>query len=201
MRRGPLYEMEIILASFNENKAREIGGIMSPIAVRTLGEFGVGIDFDAVEDGTTYEENAFKKVRAAAAHVNGIIAADDSGLEVYALGGRPGLLSARYGGAETSDADRCRILLEEMKDIPDDNRGARFVCVVAVLFPDGRESVFTGECRGVITREVRGAGGFGYDPVMLLPERGLTVAEIASAEKNRISHRAIAFRAFRDSLM
>jgi len=193
--------MEIILASFNEHKAREVGRIMAPVAVKALGEFGVVMDFDAVEDGATYEENAFKKVRAAAAHVNGIIAADDSGLEVDALGGRPGLLSARYGGAEISDADRCRVLLDEMKDVPDDKRGARFVCIVAVLFPDGREAVFTGECRGVIIRELRGSSGFGYDPVMLLPERGVTVAEISPDEKNRISHRAIAFRALRDALL
>ncbi|MFA6447923.1 MAG: RdgB/HAM1 family non-canonical purine NTP pyrophosphatase [bacterium] len=193
--------MEIILASFNAHKAREVGEIMAPVAVKSLKEFGVAIDFDAVEDGETYEENAFKKARAAAAHVAGIIAADDSGLEVDALDGRPGLLSARYGGAEISDFERCRLLLEEMKDVPDGRRGARFVCKVAVLFSDGRETLYEGECRGIITRELRGSGGFGYDPVLFLPDRGLTVADLSAEEKNEISHRAIAFRALRSDLM
>ena len=193
--------MEIILASYNAHKAREIGEIMSPVRVKSLAEFGVELDFDAIEDGATYEENAIKKARAASARVKGIVAADDSGLEVESLGGRPGLLSARYGGAEIPDADRCRLLLDEMKDMPDGRRGARFVCVVAALFPDGREAIFTGECRGVIIREMRGGRGFGYDPVMFLPGRGLTVAELSPEEKNRISHRAIAFKALRDSLL
>lgn len=193
--------MEIILASFNKHKALEIGAIAAPVAVRSLGEFGVEIDFDAVEDGATYEENAFKKVRAAAARVSGLIAADDSGLEVAALGGRPGILSARYGGAEIPDADRCRLLLEEMKDVPDGDRAARFVCVVAVRHPDGSEQIFTGELRGIITRELRGQGGFGYDPVVYIPELGRTVAELTPDEKNRISHRAKAFAALRDSLL
>jgi XTP/dITP diphosphohydrolase len=193
--------MEIILASFNRHKAREVGEIMAPVGVKSLVEFGIEIDFDAVEDGATYEENAFKKVQAAAVYTKGIIAADDSGLEVAALGGRPGLLSARYGGAEIPDSDRCKLLLEEMKHVPDEQRGARFVCKVAVIFPDGREALYTGECRGVIIRELRGAGGFGYDPVLFLPERGVTVAELTPEEKNKISHRAIAFRALRDDLL
>jgi XTP/dITP diphosphohydrolase len=193
--------MEIILASFNRHKAREIGAIMAPVGVRSLGEFGIEIDFDAVEDGSTFEENAFKKVRAAAARVSGIIAADDSGLEVEALGGRPGILSARYGGAEIPDAERCRLLIEELKDVPDAARGARFTCVVAVRYPGGREETFTGELRGMITRKLRGAGGFGYDPVMFVPELGRTVAELAPDEKNSISHRAKAFAALRGSML
>ena len=185
--------MEIILASYNEHKAREIGEIMAPIAVRSLGGLGVSMDFDSVEDGGTYAENALKKARAAALRVKGIIVSDDSGLEVEALCGRPGLYSARYGGADITDSERCRLLLEQMKDVPDGRRAARFVCVVAALFPDGREELFEGECAGLIAREPRGADGFGYDPVMYLPERGLTIAELTPAEKNRISHRSAAF--------
>jgi len=193
--------LEFILASFNENKAREISRIAAPVRARSLSSLGVEIDFDAVEDGLTYEENAFKKASAAAEHVTGVIAADDSGLEVEALGGAPGLMSARYGGPGLSDEQRCLRLLEEMRDVPDHARAARFVCVVAVIFPDGSRRVFTGEQRGVITRELRGSLGFGYDPVLFLPELGLTVAELEPEIKNRISHRAIAFSKFKEFLL
>jgi len=193
--------MEIILASYNAHKAREIGEIMSPIAVRSLGDLGVRLDFDTVEDGETYKENALKKVRAAAPHLDGIIVSDDSGLEVEALGGRPGILSARYGGADISDSERCKLLLNEMKDVPDVQRAARFVCVVAVLFPDGREQIFEGECKGVIAREMCGIDGFGYDPVVFLPDRGLTIAELTAAEKNKISHRSAAFNKLKSFLL
>ncbi len=193
--------MEIILATFNDNKAREIAAIMAPIEVKSLKEFGVIIDFDAVEDGETYRENAFKKVRAAAGEVEGIIVADDSGLEVDALGGGPGVHSARYAGEGAAASDLYTKLLGELEDVPEAERGARFVCVVAVRYPDGSEESVEGECRGVITREPRGGGGFGYDPVFYLPERGLTMAEITAEEKNSISHRANAFRALKKMLL
>ncbi len=193
--------MEFILASFNENKAREISRIAAPVSAVSLSSLGVTLDFDAIENGSTYEENAFKKAAAAAEHVSGIIAADDSGLEVEALGGAPGLISARYGGSGLTDEQRCLRLLEEMRDIPDHARAARFVCVVAVIFPDGSRRVFTGEQRGVITRELRGSLGFGYDPVLFIPELGRTVAELDSDTKNRVSHRAIAFSEFKEFLL
>jgi XTP/dITP diphosphohydrolase len=194
-------EKEIILASFNKNKAFEIGKIMLPVRVRCLADFGVDIDFDAVEDGETYKENALKKMLAAAARVDGIIAADDSGLEVEALGGRPGLLSARYGGADISDMRRCMLLLDEMKNIPEGQRRAKFICIVAARFPDGSHRFFDGELPGTITFEPRGASGFGYDPVVFLPDRGLTVAQLEYEEKNRISHRAQAFLKLRKELI
>lgn len=193
--------MEIVLASFNKNKAREIEQIMAPVAVTCLADLGVDIDFDAVEDADTYRENAIKKVRAAAAHASGIICADDSGLEVDALDGRPGVFSARYGGPGLDDALRYTKLIGELSGVPEDRRGARFVCVVAARFPDGREMFFEGELRGVIAAGPRGSSGFGYDPVMFLPRRGKTVAEISAQEKNEISHRAAAFRKFRDYLL
>ena len=193
--------MEIILASFNKNKAREIESIMAPVRVKCLADFGVEIDFDAVEDADTYRENAVKKVRAAAAHVSGILCADDSGLEVDALHGGPGVFSARYGGPGLDDALRYTKLLEDMRGVPEQNRGARFVCVVAARFADGREMFFEGELRGVIAKAPRGASGFGYDPVMFLPDRGKTVAEISADEKNQISHRPLAFCKFRDHLL
>ena len=192
---------EIILASYNRNKAREIEKIMAPIRVTCLADLGVDMDFDAVEDGETYRENASKKVRAAAAHVDGIIVADDSGLEVMALDGRPGVHSARYGGSDIDDAARCHVLLDELENTPGDQRAARFVCVVAVRFPDGTEKFFEGELPGVIDFEPHGNNGFGYDPVMLLPDRGLTVAQIPAEDKNSISHRANAFRLLKDFLV
>lgn len=195
-----MYE-EIILASFNTNKAREIEAIMSPVRVRCCADLGIDLDFDAVEDGVTYQENAQKKVEAVAALVNGVIVADDSGLEVEALDGGPGVLSARYGGAEISDPERCNLLLGELCDMPESRRGARFVCVVAARFPDGDTKYFEGELRGVIAAEPHGQNGFGYDPVMFLPGRGLTVAQIPAGEKNQISHRAEAFRKLRAALL
>lgn len=186
--------MEIILASFNRDKAREIEKIVSPIRVLCLADFGIELDFDAIETGETYQENALIKARAAAALVKGIIVADDSGLDVDALGGRPGIHSARYGGAGSGYAKQCDLLLEEMKEIPAGRRGARFVCVAAAITPDGAERVFRGECEGEIHFEAAGSSGFGFDPVFYLPERNLTMAQISPDEKNAVSHRAEAFR-------
>ena len=186
--------MEIILASFNRDKAREIEKIVSPISVQCLADIGVEIDFDEIETGETYEENALIKARAAAAHVNGVIVADDSGLDIDTLGGRPGIHSARYGGAGSGYARQCDLLLEEMKEIPAGQRGAKFVCVVAAILPDGTEHIFRGECAGEIHTEAAGNSGFGFDPVFYLPTRNLTMAQISPDEKNAISHRAEAFR-------
>ena len=121
--------------------------------------------------------------------------ADDSGLMVDALGGAPGVYSARYGGLHT-DAERIALLLENMKDVPEEARTAQFVCAVTCLLPDGRKIAVQGVCPGVILRAPRGEGGFGYDPVFYLPEFGKTFAELAGEEKNRISHRGRALREF-----
>lgn len=140
------------------------------------------------EDGDTYEANALAKARAIARHVNGPALADDSGLEVDALGGRPGVRSARYGGEGLDDAGRCRRLLDELGDRAD--RGARFVCVLA-LVDGGREMLARGVLEGEIARTPRGASGFGYDPVFVADGLGgRTFAEASAEEKNRISHRA-----------
>lgn len=193
--------MEIILASYNDGKAREIEKILCPIKVVSLRALGVEIDFDAVEDGETYRENAIKKARAAAEKVNGVLVADDSGLEVAALGGGPGVNSARYGApGASSDGDRCRLLLKELSGVEGADRSARFVCVVAARFPDGTELFFEGDCPGVISSEMKGEGGFGYDPVFFLPDRGLSMAEISREEKNMISHRFKAFSKLKAAL-
>lgn len=193
--------MEIILASFNRDKAKEIEKIVAPIKVKCLADMGVSIDFDEIETGSTFEENALIKARAAAEIADGISVADDSGLEVEALGGRPGILSARYGGAAAGYAQKCELMLDEMKNVPREKRSARFVCVVAARFPEGNEKIFEGECRGAIHTEPLGASGFGFDPVFFLPQLGKTMAQISLDEKNLISHRAAAFRKLKEFLL
>jgi XTP/dITP diphosphohydrolase len=183
--------MKLRAATKNANKLKEIRDKISNIPGLEIISPARDEDLpDVLEDGATFEENALKKAREVCRVTGTAALADDSGLEVDALGGEPGVYSARYAGENVTDPDRNSFLLEKMKDVPDDARNARFVCVIAVVFPDGREYAVRGTCEGSITREVRGGGGFGYDPVFLLPERGVTMAEIPLSEKNRISHRA-----------
>ncbi|MBP7584500.1 MAG: XTP/dITP diphosphatase [Spirochaetes bacterium] len=185
--------MKLLVATRNSNKVREIRDKFRGLAGLEL----VSLDDiaplpDVVEDGATFEENALKKARETA-RLSGLPSmADDSGLEVDALGGEPGVYSARYAGEGATDADRNSLLLEKMKEVPEGKRSARFVCVIAIAFPGGSELVARGICEGEIARMPRGAHGFGYDPVFHLPEKGKTMAEIPLEEKNRISHRALA---------
>ena len=158
-------------------------------------ESELGLDIDVDETGTTFEENSRLKAEAVMRAANMPAIADDSGLMVDALDGAPGVYSARYGH-KSSDGERTAFLLENMKDVPDDKRTAKFVCVITCLWPDGRKIVARGECPGVITREVHGENGFGYDPVFYLPELGMTYAELPSEQKNAISHRARALQEF-----
>lgn len=145
---------------------------------------------DVREDGNSFLENALKKARTIAELTGEICLADDSGLEVQALNGAPGIFSSRYAGDAADDAKNIGKLLEELKDIPPAHRKAAFRCVLVLCRPEGRCESFDGRWEGGITEEPRGEGGFGYDPVFLLPERGVTVAELPPEEKNRISHRA-----------
>ncbi len=151
---------------------------------------------DVREDGATFEENALKKARTMAKTFGIPTLADDSGLCVDGLGGRPGVFSARYGGQDASDEQKCLHLLEEMVAVPDDRRTARFVCVLALAWHDGEEKVFTGICEGRIIHELRGSRGFGYDPVFFYEETSCTFAEMSLAAKNRVSHRGKALSAF-----
>lgn len=193
--------MEILLATNNRHKAAEIARIVAPVRVLCLADLDLAVDLSGVEDGATYEENALKKARpVAAAAPRAIVVADDSGLEVDALDGRPGLHSARYGG-DGPDAKRYELLLGELSGVPPARRAARFICIAAAVFPGGAEYIFKGVREGIITERPRGEGGFGYDPVFLVPETGRTMAELTPDEKNRISHRGIAFRLLRDTLL
>ena len=154
-----------------------------------------------VEDGATYADNALLKARSYAARSGLLTLADDSGLEVDALGGAPGVRSARYAGEDASDAQRCALLLRNLEGVPDEARTARFRCVIALAWPDGRTALAEGVCDGRISQALSGAHGFGYDPIFFVPEYGRTMAELPSEVKNRISHRARAARAAQELLL
>jgi XTP/dITP diphosphohydrolase len=197
----------ILFASGNRHKAEEAAAIFSlAVAVKVPEDFG--LVFDPVEDGETFLENALIKARTlyrllkgAADDFRGILA-DDSGLCVDALGGRPGIYSARYGerdGKKMTANDRNMLLLDELRNVRD--RRARFICSAVLLFDENRFVTAQETVEGEIAFEERGMGGFGYDPVFLLPGRGLTIAELPEAEKHRISHRGRAFRAIAPFLM
>ena len=193
--------MKLVIATNNAGKVREIRDKFEGIpGLEILTPANFPDPPAVVEDGETFIDNAVKKARALAAHTGLTSLADDSGLVVDALGGRPGVHSARYGGEGADDNARNRMLLEEMRGIPREKRGARFVCAIAIVFPAGECRVAEGTCEGVITDAMRGHGGFGYDPIFLLPDLGRTMAELTLEEKNRISHRARALDAARDLL-
>jgi XTP/dITP diphosphohydrolase len=190
MDRAPL-----LIATANAHKLREYAALLADVPARLLSLADTGIEALPEETGATFEENALLKARYCARASGLPSLADDSGLEVDALGGEPGVHSNRWAGPGRSDADRVRLLLERVRDVPEDDRGARFVCIVAVVLPDGAERTFRGVLEGRLETRPRGAGGFGYDPILYLPELGRTVAELPADEKNRISHRARAVHA------
>ena len=191
---------EILLATRNSDKVRELAALLGDlgIRIRTLADFPTAPEVE--EDGETCEANALKKAREIAAATGLPSVADDTGLEVDALGGRPGIFAARYAGENATYEDNCRKLLEELDGVPQARRTARFVTVAALAMPGGENRVATGTLAGVIAEESVGMQGFGYDPVFFVPELGRTLAELTAEEKNRISHRAKAFRAMADML-
>lgn len=187
----------LVFATTNRGKLAELKALLCE-ALEVLSPAELSSVPEVEEDQPTFEGNAEKKARAFA-EVTGLPAlADDSGLCVDALGGRPGVLSARYG---EDDAGRIRRLLEELSGVPEERRGATFRCALCLARPGGRVVVEVGECPGVITREPRGAQGFGYDPVFLVPGLGKTLAELSRAEKSAISHRGRAFQKMRGHLL
>jgi len=191
---------ELVLATRNLHKGEELNALLSNlgIRVRTLAEFPDAPE--VIEDGDTCEANAVKKARTIA-DVTGLPAvADDTGLEVDALDGRPGVFSARYAGEHVSYEDNWRKLLKELNGVPRKLRQARFLTVAALALPDGDTEVAQGILDGVIAEEPAGTGGFGYDPVFLVPDLGKTLAELSAEQKNRISHRAKAFAQVREVL-
>jgi len=193
--RSPGERPRVVLATSNQHKLREIEAILggSLFSLVGLQEYpGVTLP---PETGESFEANAIGKAVAAAAGAGIIAIGDDSGIEVDALGGRPGIRSARYAGPGATDEQNLELLLHEMRDVPEDRRQGRFVCAIAVADPTGAVQVVRRTCEGVITRAARGRNGFGYDPVFLIPGDGRTLAEFAAAEKDAISHRGQAVRA------
>ena len=187
--------MKVILASKNAHKLEELSAILGQLGFEIALESEYGLDIEVEETGTTFEENSLLKAEAVMKASGMPVLADDSGLMVDALCGAPGVYSARYGH-KSSDAERTAYLLENMIDVPDEARTAKFVCVITCLWPDGRKIVARGECPGRILHEVHGSNGFGYDPVFFVPEKGKTFAELLPGEKNAISHRARALAEF-----
>lgn len=187
--------MKLVLASKNQHKLVELQTILGAMGIEVLLQSDVGVDIEVEETGTTFAENAMLKAKAVM-EATGIGAiADDSGLMVDALNGEPGVYSARYGGKPT-DLDRTMLLLENMKDVPEEKRTGRFVSAIACALPDGTELTAQGVCEGNILFDLRGTGGFGYDPVFYVPQLGKTFAEAGAEEKNAISHRGNALREF-----
>jgi XTP/dITP diphosphohydrolase len=191
---------EIVVATANPGKLREIRESLGDMEVQILSLADLAPLAPVKEEGRTFLENALKKARAAAWHTSRLAIADDSGLEVDYLRGEPGVRSARFAGEGASDADNNRKLLQRLEGVPPTQRGAAFRCVIAVVDPQGREAWVEGTCRGVIGEQERGAQGFGYDPLVIIPALGKTLAELPLEEKNRISHRGKALAALKEVL-
>jgi XTP/dITP diphosphohydrolase len=192
--------MELIFATGNPYKVQEVATILAALGVRLRSLTDVGCDVpEPIEDGATFEENARLKARYYAKHLGVRCLAEDSGLEVDALGGAPGVFSARYSETEGTREERDQAnnekLLAALRGVPDSERGARFVCALAVADPSGAIlAEARGTYEGIIAPAPRGAGGFGYDPLLYLPDRGCTSAELTAAEKHARSHRGNALR-------
>jgi len=191
---------KLVIATGNKNKLIEIKNLLEglPIEIKMVTDYP-GFEMPE-EDQATFRGNAAKKAEAAATFSGEMALADDSGLEVEALDGRPGVLSARYAGKEGNDAANNRLLLEELRDFPPEKRAARFIAVIAIAFPGEKTYFAHGICPGRIAEEPRGSGGFGYDPLFIYELTGQTFAEMSAAKKNTISHRARALRQARELL-
>ncbi|MBD5494323.1 MAG: XTP/dITP diphosphatase [Lachnospiraceae bacterium] len=190
----------IVFATGNQGKMREIRQILKDMDVEILSMKEAGIEIDIAEDGTTFEENAIIKAKAVAAKTEHIVMADDSGLEVDYLNKEPGIYSARYMGEDTPYDIKNANLLKRLEGVEDDKRTARFVCAIATVLPDGEILTAHGVIEGRLAYEPAGEKGFGYDPILYLPEYGCTCAELSEEDKNAISHRGRALRAMKEKL-
>ena len=190
----------VIFATGNEGKMREVRAILAESCGEILSMKEAGVRIDAAEDGVTYEENALIKARAVAAQMDGIIMADDSGLEIDFLDREPGVYSARYMGEDTSYRVKNANLISRLEGVPEEKRTARFVCAIAAIVPNGIEKTVRATIEGRIGYEEKGLNGFGYDPIFYVPELGKTTAELTEEEKNLISHRGKALRLMKAEL-
>lgn len=190
--------MKIVLASLNQNKLLELRKPLEALGIELISQKDCGVFTGAEETGVTFEENSEQKARYVMEATGLPALADDSGLSVDALNGAPGVHSHRFGNLDSDEA-RCAYLLEMLRDVPDDRRGAKFVCVITLLMPDGRKLAARGECCGTILRACRGKNGFGYDPLFYFPNLGKTFAELTKEEKSAVSHRGNALRNFAET--
>lgn len=191
----------IILSTGNLHKVNEIKGILKDMPFEVISKNDLGFkDFDVVEDGTTLKENALKKAEELHKLTKGIVIADDTGLYVDALDGEPGVYSARYAGENATDADNNKLLLNKLKDVPEEKRTAFFETVIAIVLEDGSKLMAEGICRGSIAFRERGERGFGYDPLFVVEGTNKTFSEMTEEEKNKISHRANALINLKDKL-
>jgi len=194
--------MRIVAATKNKHKIEEIQAITSEFGMEVVSRDDAGVpDIEVEEDGSTFEENSEKKARVIMELCGEITIADDSGLMVDALGGAPGVISARFAGEDGNDQANNEKLLKLLADVKPEMQTARFVSVITMVYPDGRKIVARGECEGHMIDQPRGSNGFGYDPLFVPKGFHRTFAELSSEEKNRISHRALALQNLRKKLM
>lgn len=193
-------ERKIIFATGNEGKMREIRMILSDMGMEILSMKEAGVQMEIVEDGATFEENAIIKAKAVMEATGEIAMADDSGLVIDYLNGEPGIYSARYMGEDTSYDIKNQNLIDRLAGVPEAERTARFACAIACALPDGTVLTSEGTMDGIIGYESRGTNGFGYDPILFLPEYGCASAELSLEKKNELSHRGKALRKMREKL-
>mgnify|MGYP000308504225 CR=1 FL=1 len=193
-------KQRLIFATGNEGKMREVREILADTGYEIVSMKEAGIDLDIVENGTTFEENAVIKAKAVMEVSGELTLADDSGLEIDAFGGEPGIYSSRYLGEDTPYTEKNQVILDRMKDIPEEKRSARFVCAIAAVFPNGQTCTTRGTMEGIIGYEATGGNGFGYDPIFYLPELGKYSAQLSNEKKNQLSHRGEALRKMKEVL-
>ncbi|TLS39204.1 XTP/dITP diphosphatase [Pseudalkalibacillus caeni] len=191
---------KVLIASKNKGKIKEFEAMFAKHGIKVYSLYDLEEDYDLEETGTTFEENAALKAETIMEITNTMVLADDSGLVVDALDGRPGVYSARYAGEEKNDEANLQKVLKELEGIPAEQRAARFVAVLALSVPGEKTRTFRGACDGIIIDEKRGENGFGYDPIFYLPDKQKTMAEISKEEKNKISHRAAALKKLEEEL-
>lgn len=191
---------QLIIATKNKGKAKDFEALFGPFGYEVLTLHDVAEDMDVEETGSTFEENALLKATALAERLQTMVIADDSGLEIDALNGRPGIYSARYAGEEKSDEANMDKVLDELKDVEESKRTARFVCAIAVASPNFESVIVRGTCEGIIAKERKGTNGFGYDPIFFVPSENKMMAELTAEQKGTISHRGNAIKELSNNL-
>lgn len=190
---------QVVIATKNKGKAKDFEALFTPLGYEVVTMFEVAPDLEIEETGTTFEENAILKAETLSEQLGKLVIADDSGLAVDALGGEPGVYSARYAGDHDDEANIVKVL-EKLQGVPDEKRTARFCCALAIAGPNMDTYTVFGTCEGVILHEKRGTNGFGYDPIFFVPELGRAMAELTPEEKGAISHRGNAIRKLAEEL-